>query len=122
MWASFRWRDGAAAAQRGLPHPFAGWAIPPFVWVRSVIFMGCCARLCIFVLGAGSVALRCLDAARRLRTEWGIDVELLPRARLQPLDLAPVMPVLAAAGAVVVVEESSPGGGWAADVAARLHD
>ncbi|MFJ6436001.1 2-oxo acid dehydrogenase subunit E2 [Streptomyces sp. NPDC091416] len=74
------------------------------------------------VLAPGGMTHRALDAARRLRAEHGRSVHLLTPAQLHPLDLAPVLPLLASAGRIVVVEESTAGGTWGAEVARLLHE
>lgn len=69
----------------------------------------------------GGMAYRAVAAAERLRERW-ITLHLLVPARLHPLDVEPVLPLLAGPVPVAVAEESTAGGTWGADVAAVLHD
>lgn len=69
----------------------------------------------------GGVAERALTAMRELLISHEITCELYVPARLDPLDLEPVLPAAARAGQVVVVEDGPPGGTWGADIAQRLH-
>jgi len=69
----------------------------------------------------GGVAERALTAMRELLLHHEISAELYVPARLDPMDIEPILPAAARAGQVVVVEDGTPGGGWAADVAHRLH-
>ncbi|WP_328222106.1 2-oxo acid dehydrogenase subunit E2 [Streptomyces sp. NBC_00104] len=78
------------------------------------------SRADVVLLCPGGVAHRALDAARQLR-ERGRGVRLLVPARLYPLDLEPVLPLITGARLVAVAEESTEGGTWGADVAARIH-
>ncbi|QFZ24613.1 transketolase [Saccharothrix syringae] len=75
----------------------------------------------VVLLCPGGVAHRALAAAHALR-ERGVTAHLLVPALLYPLDVAPVLELVAAAGLVVVAEESTAGGTWGADVAAVLHE
>ncbi|MEW1614254.1 MULTISPECIES: 2-oxo acid dehydrogenase subunit E2 [unclassified Streptomyces] len=76
----------------------------------------------VVVLAPGGMTHRALEAARRLRTEHGCSVHLLTPAQLYPLDLDPVLSLLASADRVVVVEESTAGGTWGAEVARVVHE
>ncbi|MEU1126567.1 transketolase C-terminal domain-containing protein, partial [Streptomyces sp. NPDC005899] len=76
----------------------------------------------VVVLAPGGMTHRALEAARRLRAEHGRSVHLLTPAQLYPLDLDPVLPLLASAGRVAVVEESTAGGTWGAEVARLLYE
>ncbi|MET1072978.1 MAG: transketolase C-terminal domain-containing protein, partial [Umezawaea sp.] len=75
----------------------------------------------VVLLCPGGVAHRAIAAANLLRAQ-GISVHLLVPGRLYPLDVEPVLDLLADAGLVVVAEESTAGGTWGSDVAAILHD
>ncbi len=74
------------------------------------------------LLTPGGFARRAVAAAQELYRERGLTVELLVPAQLYPLDLDPVLPVLAAAGRVGVAEESAPGGTWGAEVERLVHE
>ncbi|MBB0242555.1 transketolase [Streptomyces alkaliphilus] len=74
----------------------------------------------VVLLCPGGMAHRAIEAVNLLR-ERGIVTHLLVPARLHPLDLAPVLPLITAAPLVAVAEESTEGGTWGADVAARIH-
>ncbi|HEY0640792.1 MAG TPA: transketolase C-terminal domain-containing protein, partial [Pseudonocardiaceae bacterium] len=76
----------------------------------------------VVVIAPGGVVHRAMDAARALRAENGRSVHVLTPAQLYPLDLGPVLPLLAAAGRVAVVEESTAGGTWGAEVARQLYE
>lgn len=69
------------------------------------------SRADVVLLCPGGVAHRALDAARQLR-ERGRGVRLLVPARLYPLDLEPVLPLITGARLVAVAEESTEGGTW----------
>ena len=70
----------------------------------------------VLVIAPGGVALRALDAATTLLDRDGVVVHVLVPARLFPLDLEPLSPLLAA-GLVVVADEGTEGGSWATEVA-----
>ncbi|MFI9788345.1 2-oxo acid dehydrogenase subunit E2 [Kitasatospora sp. NPDC051984] len=74
----------------------------------------------VVLLCPGGMAHRAIEAAHLLR-ERGATVHLLVPARLHPLDLEPVLPLITGARLVAVAEESTEGGTWGADVAARIH-
>ncbi len=76
----------------------------------------------LVMIAPGGLADRVIAAAERLRAEHGIEVDTLVPAQLYPLDLDPVVPLLASAGRVGVVEESTTGGTWGAEVASLLYD
>ncbi|GAA3388813.1 alpha-ketoacid dehydrogenase subunit beta [Cryptosporangium minutisporangium] len=69
----------------------------------------------------GGVAERTLTAMRELFVRYEISCELYVPARLDPMDVEPILPAAARAGQVVVVEDGTSGGTWAADLAHRLH-
>ncbi|HEX6340865.1 2-oxo acid dehydrogenase subunit E2 [Umezawaea sp.] len=75
----------------------------------------------VVLLCPGGVAHRAVAAAHALRAR-GISVHLLVPGLLHPLDVDPVLDLVAGAGLVVVAEESTAGGTWGADVAAVLHE
>ncbi|MEU5647278.1 2-oxo acid dehydrogenase subunit E2 [Streptomyces milbemycinicus] len=74
------------------------------------------------VVAPGGVAHRALDAARALREAHGRSVHVVTPAQLYPLDIEPVLPLLASAGRVVVVEEGTAGGTWGYEVAGVVHE
>lgn len=76
----------------------------------------------VVVIAPGGMAHRALDAARALRDGHGRSVHLLTPSRLYPLDLDPVLPLLAGAGRITVVEEGTAGGTWGAEVARLLYE
>ena len=69
----------------------------------------------------GGVAERALTAMRELLLHHEVTTELYVPARLDPMDVEPILAAAARAGQVVVVEDGPPGGTWAADLAHRLH-
>lgn len=75
----------------------------------------------VVLLCPGGVAHRAVAAANVLRAQ-GVSVHLLVPGLLHPLDVDPVLDLVAGAGLVVVAEESTAGGTWGADVAAVLHE
>ncbi|MET9390877.1 2-oxo acid dehydrogenase subunit E2 [Streptomyces sp. NPDC006624] len=76
----------------------------------------------VIVIAPGGMVHRTLDAARALRDGHGRSVHLLTPSRLYPLDLDPVLPLLAGAGRIAVVEEGTAGGTWGAEVARLLYE
>ncbi len=74
----------------------------------------------VLLLCPGGVAHRAVEAAEALRQK-GIRVHVLVPGLLYPLDLTPVLPLVAGTRLVVVAEESTAGGTWGAEVADRLH-
>jgi pyruvate dehydrogenase E1 component beta subunit len=74
------------------------------------------------VIAPGGLAPRALAALGSLLVEDELTGQLLVPAKLFPVDLAPVMPILAAASRIVVVEDGVAGGGWATEVARTLYD
>ncbi|GAB1694966.1 2-oxo acid dehydrogenase subunit E2 [Krasilnikovia sp. M28-CT-15] len=74
----------------------------------------------VVLVAGGAIAEECMDAQRALLRE-GIRVALLVPARIFPLDLEPVLPLIESAGLVAVAEEGTAGGTWGAEVAATLH-
>ncbi|MBI3688916.1 MAG: alpha-ketoacid dehydrogenase subunit beta [Actinobacteria bacterium] len=75
---------------------------------------------CVLVC-PGGLAGRALAAARTLLLVDEIVTEVLVPAQLYPLDVEPLLPVLAAAQQVVVVEDSTAGGTWGAGIAHDVH-
>nr|UDM84227.1 2-oxo acid dehydrogenase subunit E2 [Streptomyces sp.] len=74
------------------------------------------------VIAPGGLAHRALDAARELHEAHGRSVHVVTPAQLYPLDVEPVLPLLASAGRVAVVEEGTAGGTWGSEVARVLHE
>ncbi|MEU1762972.1 transketolase C-terminal domain-containing protein [Micromonospora sp. NPDC005652] len=74
------------------------------------------------VIAPGGVAPRVLSALRTTLIEDEIAAQLLVPARLCPLDLEPVLPILAAAPRILLVEDGVAGGGWTAELARRLYE
>ncbi|WP_063768308.1 2-oxo acid dehydrogenase subunit E2 [Streptomyces griseus] len=74
------------------------------------------------VVAPGGVTHRALDAARALREAHGRSVHVVTPAQLHPLDIEPVLPLLASAGRVAVVEEGTAGGTWGSEVAQVVHE
>ena len=70
----------------------------------------------------GGLVRRVLAAMRAVLVEEEVSCQLLTPARLFPLDLAPTLPLLGAAGRVLVVEDCVAGGGWAAEVVRQIHE
>jgi pyruvate/2-oxoglutarate/acetoin dehydrogenase E1 component len=73
------------------------------------------------VIAPGGLADRALAAARTLLIADEIVCEVLVPVQLYPLDLEPLLPVLAAAGRVVVAEDSTAGGTWGSELAQQVH-
>lgn len=74
------------------------------------------------VVAPGGVTHRALEAARALREAHGRSVHVVTPAQLYPLDIEPVLPLLASAGRVAVVEEGTAGGTWGSEVARVVHE
>ena len=74
------------------------------------------------VIAPGGLAHRALAAARALRAADGRSVHVFTPARLYPVDVEPVLPLLAAAGRIAVVEEGTAGGTWGSEVARVLYE
>lgn len=74
------------------------------------------------VLAPGGLVRRVLAAMRAVLIEKEVTCELLTPARLYPLDLEPVLPLIRDAGRVLVVEDGVAGGGWATEVAAVISE
>ena len=74
------------------------------------------------VLAPGGLTRRALAAMRSALLEHEVLCHLLVPSRLYPLDLDPVLPLLAAAGRILVVEDSVAGGGWAAELTRQIHE
>ena len=75
----------------------------------------------IVLIATGGTALFAVAAAERLIDEDGFDVTVLVPARLYPVAVGPVLPLIVGAAGTWVVEESTAGGTWGAEVAAQLH-
>lgn len=73
------------------------------------------------VICSGGMAHRALAAAHPA-LERGRDVHVLVPARLYPVAVEDLLPLVHGADAVWVVEESTAGGTWGAEVATRLYD
>ena len=58
---------------------------------------------------------------RTLLLRYELSGRLLVPARLHPLDVAPLLPIAAAARQVLVVEDGPPGAAWGTEVAYRLQ-
>jgi pyruvate/2-oxoglutarate/acetoin dehydrogenase E1 component/pyruvate/2-oxoglutarate dehydrogenase complex dihydrolipoamide acyltransferase (E2) component len=74
------------------------------------------------IIAPGGVTHRAMDAARQLRERHGHSVHVVTPARLYPLDIDPVLPLLASAGLVCVAEESTAGGTWGSEVARLVYE
>ena len=74
-------------------------------------------RADVVVIAPGGVAGLVLEAAGRS----DVCVDVVVPARLYPLDVDAVLPVLGSVGRVCVVEDGTAGGTWGAEVAARLY-
>jgi pyruvate dehydrogenase E1 component beta subunit len=73
------------------------------------------------VLAPGGVALRVAAAIRRLFLAEEQSTLLLVPSQLYPLDISPLLPMLARAERVLVVEEGVAGGTWGSDIAQLVH-
>jgi pyruvate dehydrogenase E1 component beta subunit len=80
------------------------------------------ARPAWVVLAPGGLVRRVLAAMRTVLVEAEIVCHLLTPARLFPLDLEPVLPLLCQAERILVVEDGVAGGGWAAELARDIHE
>ncbi|MEV6927322.1 2-oxo acid dehydrogenase subunit E2 [Dactylosporangium sp. NPDC051485] len=74
------------------------------------------------VIAPGGLVPRTLKAMRDALHDKGIVSELLVPLRLFPLDLDPVLPMLAQAPEVIVAEDSVAGGGWGSDLARLAYE
>ncbi|WP_327692525.1 MULTISPECIES: alpha-ketoacid dehydrogenase subunit beta [unclassified Streptomyces] len=75
----------------------------------------------VVLIAPGGLVDRTLTAMRGLLLDHEITCQLVVPSRLYPLDLDPLLPMLAAAGRVCVVEESTAGGTWGAEIAQAVH-
>ncbi|MEK2479630.1 alpha-ketoacid dehydrogenase subunit beta [Streptomyces noursei] len=73
------------------------------------------------LIAPGGVSQRAIGAVRRLLLEHEISCQLLIPARLYPLPIEALLPVLRGAGSVFVAEESVAGGTWGHEVAQLVH-
>lgn len=73
------------------------------------------------VIAPGGLADRAIGAARSLLLDEELSCQVLVPSRLYPLDLEPLLPVLARAGRICVVEDGTAGGTWGSDLAQRIH-
>jgi pyruvate dehydrogenase E1 component beta subunit len=84
------------------------------------------ARACIEVeaqaaiITTGGMFPACLQAARRLFFEEGIEVQIIVPFQLYPFSAGSIASAVAGHRAVYVVEESTAGGTWGAEVSATL--
>jgi pyruvate dehydrogenase E1 component beta subunit len=76
----------------------------------------------VTVVACGVQVPRALDAAERLASESGIDVEVVDPRTIQPLDLATILASVRKTGRVVVTDESHDFCGVAAGIAALIAD
>jgi pyruvate/2-oxoglutarate dehydrogenase complex dihydrolipoamide acyltransferase (E2) component len=76
----------------------------------------------VMLVAPGGVGRRALAAADRLAVEDGLDAQVLVPLRLYPLDVEPVLELLAAAAGVWVAEEGTAGGTWGSQVASTVHE
>jgi pyruvate dehydrogenase E1 component beta subunit len=74
------------------------------------------------VVAPGGLSTRVLAAMQTALVEDELFCELLVPARLYPLDLDPVLPLLAAADRIVLAEDGVAGGGWCNEVARLLYE
>jgi pyruvate dehydrogenase E1 component beta subunit len=74
------------------------------------------------VLAAGGLVPRLLPAMRDALLDHEVQTRALIPDRLFPLDLDPVLALLADAGRILVVEDGVAGGGWAAEVTRHLYE
>jgi pyruvate/2-oxoglutarate/acetoin dehydrogenase E1 component len=74
------------------------------------------------VVAPGGLTPRVLAALRTALVEDEITAQLLVPARLYPLDVEPVLPILATAPRIVLVEDGVAGGGWTAELARVLYE
>jgi pyruvate/2-oxoglutarate/acetoin dehydrogenase E1 component/pyruvate/2-oxoglutarate dehydrogenase complex dihydrolipoamide acyltransferase (E2) component len=74
----------------------------------------------LVIIAPGGVAHRAMAAADLLRELDDRAVHVITPAQLYPVDIEPVLPLLASAGRIVIVEESTAGGTWGAEVARLL--
>jgi len=73
----------------------------------------------VLVVAPGGVAHRACDAARTVLDQDGIVAHVLVPARLFPLDLDPLSPLLST-GLVVVADEGTEGGSWGTELAHQI--
>ncbi len=74
------------------------------------------------LFATGGMVGRAIDAGRILAAEDDVRVHILVPSRLYPLDISPVMDLLAGMTAVCVAEESNPGGTWGAEIARHVNE
>ncbi|HEY1620460.1 MAG TPA: transketolase C-terminal domain-containing protein [Streptosporangiaceae bacterium] len=73
------------------------------------------------VIAPGGMVRRVLGAMRAALVEDEVTCDLLTPARLFPVGLDPVLPLLAGARRILIAEDGVAGGGWAAAVALEIH-
>lgn len=73
------------------------------------------------IIAPGGMARRVLGAMRTAVLEDEVISCLLTPAQLFPLDISPVLPVLAEAREILVVDDGPAGGGWPVVVADAIH-
>jgi pyruvate dehydrogenase E1 component beta subunit len=72
------------------------------------------------IIAPGGLAHRAITAMHELLIRDEVLCELYVPARLYPLDLAPVLAAVAAAGVALVLDDGPPGAGWAVEVSHGL--
>jgi pyruvate/2-oxoglutarate/acetoin dehydrogenase E1 component len=74
------------------------------------------------LIAAGGLVPRVVPAMRSAVLESELTCRMLVSSRLFPIDLTPVLPVLADADRIMILEDGVAGGGWSAELARQLYE
>jgi len=89
-------------------------------WARTFID-GLSGPDCVLIAPGGLTA-RAVAAMRAAMLEREVVSQLLTPARLYPLDVEPVLPLVRDAGTVCVAEDGVAGGNWGREIAGLLYE
>jgi pyruvate dehydrogenase E1 component beta subunit len=73
------------------------------------------------IIATGGAFGRALAAARELLLGIEMDCHIIVASRLYPIDITPLLPILARADHICVVEEGTADSGWASYLAGHIH-
>lgn len=74
------------------------------------------------VIAPGGLVPRALKAMRTVLLQQDVLCQLIVPSKLYPVDVAPILPLVAAAGRVCVLEDGVAGGTWGREVAGLLYE
>ncbi|NBE98018.1 alpha-ketoacid dehydrogenase subunit beta [Nonomuraea sp. KC401] len=115
LYGATGYRDGRADG----PHHYRMHGDPAVGWAEA--YLPDIEEDPVVLLASGGTAHRAMRAARTLLLDHEIICVVLVPARLYPLDLEPVLPVLRRAQRVVVIDDGPPGSSWAGEVAIGVY-